>query len=107
MKKILVLLPLALVTAACDSPSPPPADGPSWQTVFFDDHIEVKRSKNTNEYLWEIAIQLFDAQFDESSKDNSPVTITEKKEIGFQIWTGKFHKRFTLVLLQGIPVEIN
>ena len=58
------------------------------ETVFFDNHIEVMRSKESNTYLWEMAITLFDKQYDENSVDNKPVTIFAQKSIGFSIAYG-------------------
>ena len=58
------------------------------QTVFFDNHIEVKRTRKGNKYLWEMAIQLYDNHFDENSAANIPISITEQKSIGFSIAYG-------------------
>ena len=58
------------------------------ETVFFDDHVEVKRSKDGNKNLWEMALKLFDAQFDENTATNIPVKITAQKSIGFSIAYG-------------------
>lgn len=58
------------------------------KTVFFDDHIEVKRTQEGNRYLWEMAIKLFDKNFDESTTTNTPVSIVENKRIGFSIAYG-------------------
>jgi hypothetical protein len=58
------------------------------QTVFFDDHIEVKRSQEGNKHLWEMAIKLFDKNFDENSDTNQSVSLFEQKRIGFSIAYG-------------------
>ena len=58
------------------------------ETVFFDDHIKVARTQDGNTYLWEMAIKLFDKQFDENETDNTPVTISAQKQIGFSIAYG-------------------
>lgn len=55
------------------------------EIVFFDDHIEVERSNEGNKYLLEMAIQLYDKEFDENSLDNIPVKIFNEKSIGFSI----------------------
>jgi hypothetical protein len=60
----------------------------SKETVFFDDHIEVKRSQEGNRHLWEMAIKLFDNQFNENSTENIPVEIVNQKSIGFSIAYG-------------------
>ena len=58
------------------------------QTVFFDNHIEVKRTQEGNKHLWEMAIQLFDKHFDENNTANIPVSIFKNKSIGFSIAYG-------------------
>jgi hypothetical protein len=58
------------------------------ETVFFDDHVEVKRSQEGNKHLWEMAVKLFNNQFDENTITNIPVKITTQKSIGFSIAYG-------------------
>ena len=58
------------------------------ETVFFDDHIEVQRSQEGNTHIWEMAIQMFDKDFDENSTTNIPVSIFEQNSIGFSIAYG-------------------
>jgi hypothetical protein len=58
------------------------------KTVFFDDHVEVKRTNKGNKYIWEMAIKLFDNSFDENATTNTPVSIVENKRIGFSIAYG-------------------
>lgn len=58
------------------------------QTVFFDDHVEVKRTQEGDRYLWEMAIQLFGNNFDEDRQDNTPVTLINGKRIGFSLAYG-------------------
>jgi len=58
------------------------------QTVFFDDHITVKREKVGNTYFWEMAILLFDDTFDENSTGNNPVTLINQKKFGFSLAYG-------------------
>jgi len=58
------------------------------ETIFFDDHVEVKRSQIGNKHLWEMAIKLFDNTFDENANDNKPVEIVKQKRIGFSIAYG-------------------
>ena len=60
----------------------------SEETVFFDDHVKVERSQDGNRHLWEMAIRLFDAQFDENATDNIPIEIAAQKRIGFSIAYG-------------------
>jgi hypothetical protein len=56
--------------------------------IFLDDHIEVKRSQEGNKHLWEMAIKLFDKDFDENTTNNIPVKIVAEKSIGFSIAYG-------------------
>ena len=58
------------------------------ETVFFDDHITVARARKGNNYLWELAIKLFDDQFEEGSLNNTPAVIVPQKRIGFSIAYG-------------------
>jgi len=58
------------------------------ETVFFDDHVEVLRSQEGNKHLWEMAIKLFDNQFNENTTNNIPVKIFAQKSIGFSIAYG-------------------
>jgi hypothetical protein len=58
------------------------------ETVLFDNHIEVMRSQEGNKHLWEMAIKLFDDQFNEDTTDNIPVKIFAQKSIGFSIAYG-------------------
>lgn len=58
------------------------------KTIFLDNHIDVERSNEGRKYLWEMAISLFDNQFDENSTTNIPVKIFNDKSIGFSIAYG-------------------
>jgi len=58
------------------------------ETVFFDSHVAVARSQKGNRYLWEMAILLFDKNFDENATNNKPVPIYNQKKIGFSIAYG-------------------
>ncbi|QJP35110.1 hypothetical protein F0365_12290 [Nonlabens sp. Ci31] len=60
----------------------------SEETIFLDEHIQVVRSQDGNKHLWEMAIQLYDRQFDENSSENIPVLILKNKRIGFSIGYG-------------------
>ena len=57
-------------------------------TIFFDDHVKVKRIHEGGKYFWEMAITLFDNRFDESISKNVPVVIKKQKTIGFSIAYG-------------------
>ncbi|MBC8753360.1 sugar-binding protein [Kordia sp. YSTF-M3] len=56
--------------------------------IFLDDHVNVKRSQEGNKHLWEMAIKLFDKDFDENAPNNIPVKIVAQKSIGFSIAYG-------------------
>lgn len=58
------------------------------ETAFFDDHMQVARSKSGNNYLWEMAIKLFDSSYNENATNNIPVKILAQKSIGFSIAYG-------------------
>lgn len=58
------------------------------ETVFFDEHVLVKRTQKGNRHLWEMAIKLYDNQFNETAEDNAPVKIVDQKRIGFSIAYG-------------------
>ena len=58
------------------------------ETVFFDDHVEAAHTQEGNHYLWEMAIKLYDKDFDENSDNNIPVKITAGKRIGFSMAYG-------------------
>ncbi len=58
------------------------------QPVFFDDHVTVARTKEGNRYFWEMAISIYNDQFDESSTTNTPEVLTDQKMIGFSLAYG-------------------
>jgi len=58
------------------------------EVVFFDDHINVMRIQEGTTHYWEMAISLFDDEFDENSSDNTPITLTNGKVIGFSLAYG-------------------
>ncbi len=58
------------------------------EPIFFDDHVTVMRTREGNRYLWELAIKVYDDQFDQESTDNVPVTLTAQKTIGFSLAYG-------------------
>ncbi len=60
----------------------------SKKAIFLDDHVSVKRSTKENVYTWEMAIKLFDNQFNELDSSIVPVTIYNNKRIGFSIAYG-------------------
>jgi hypothetical protein len=59
--------------------------GPDQQVRLYNDHLDVKRTKNGNTYTWEIALKVYSDQYVDGSDKNRPVTLTEGKKIGFAI----------------------
>ena len=57
-------------------------------TVFFDDHVEVMRTRDGTTHYWEMAIKLFDKDFDEASSENVAIMLTKDKQIGFSLAYG-------------------
>lgn len=60
----------------------------SKETVFFDEHIHVEPSQSGNIHHWEMAIQLFNNDFDEKDLNPKSVEMTKQKVIGFSIAYG-------------------
>lgn len=58
------------------------------EPVFFDNHVTVMRTREGNRYLWEMAINVYDDQYDEDSADNLPVTLSAQKTLGFSLAYG-------------------
>lgn len=56
--------------------------------VFFDDHINSVRVQEGTTHYWEMAISVFDNQFDENSTTNTPITLTNQKVMGFSLAYG-------------------
>lgn len=51
----------------------------------FDDHVNVKIKQNGNKYTWELEFRIFDKNYDENSAENTPVTLSADKVLGFAI----------------------
>ena len=58
------------------------------EVVFFDDHIEVARIQEGTTHYWEMAIAVYDDQFDENSSNNTPITLSSQKVMGFSLAYG-------------------
>ncbi|MBA7516118.1 hypothetical protein ES705_08163 [subsurface metagenome] len=52
--------------------------------VSLNDHVDVVITQDGNIYTWEIAIQIYDDTYDEGGS-NTPVTLTENKEMGLSL----------------------
>lgn len=51
----------------------------------FDDHVNVKIKKEGNKFTWELEFKIFDKNYDENSTENTPVSLSANKVIGFAI----------------------
>ena len=58
------------------------------EAVFFDDHVTVAREQDGNTYYWELAIAVYNDQFDENSTSNTPETLAAQKTLGFSLAYG-------------------
>ena len=58
------------------------------EAVYFDSHVNVAREQEGNTHYWELAISVYDDQFDENSSNNTPVTLSNQKQLGFSLAYG-------------------
>lgn len=58
------------------------------ETAFFDDHVEVRRTVQGDRYVWEMAVDVYGDDFDETQEDNVPVTLSANETIGFSLAYG-------------------
>ena len=58
------------------------------EVVFFDDHMIVERIQEGSTHYWEMAISIYDNQFDENSTSNTPISLTAQKVLGFSLAYG-------------------
>ncbi|MEO0599841.1 MAG: sugar-binding protein [Myxococcota bacterium] len=58
------------------------------RTTFFDDHVEVARTREGNRHLWEMAIDIYADDFDDNRDDNTPIVLTQNKTLGFSLAYG-------------------
>lgn len=61
------------------------ADCNTNNAMNFDDHVNAKIKQNGNEYTWEVEFRIFDKNYDENSTENTPVTLSANKVLGFAI----------------------
>ena len=59
--------------------------GPDQRVHLYSDHLEVKRTKNDQKYIWEIALKVYNDQYKDGSDENPTVTLAAGKKIGFAI----------------------
>ncbi|MFN6944556.1 MAG: sugar-binding protein [Cytophagaceae bacterium] len=59
--------------------------GPDHKPHLYNDHLEVKRTKNGNVYTWEVGMKVFDDTFKDGSKDNKPVKLYAGKKLGYAV----------------------
>lgn len=53
--------------------------------TLYNDHLNMKRTKNADTYTWEIELKVFSDKYDETSASNQPETLTSGKVLGFGI----------------------
>lgn len=56
-----------------------------YNALNLDDHVNVKIAKEGNKYTWELEFKIFDKHYNQDSIDNTPVTLTPDKVMGFAI----------------------
>jgi len=60
--------------------------GAEEKPLLFNDHLHAQWTKTAaNTYTWEVALKVFDDTFDEESKKNIPVKLTQGKKMGFAV----------------------
>ncbi|WP_296315093.1 DUF6265 family protein [Winogradskyella sp. UBA3174] len=52
---------------------------------IYNSHIESKRKTTGNTSIWEVKISLFDDTYNDDDSNNSPITLTANKNIGFAL----------------------
>jgi len=55
------------------------------KVMNFDEHVNVKITKNGNKYTWELEFKIFNKNYNQNSLTNTPVTLTANKVMGFAI----------------------
>lgn len=59
---------------------------PDKKPVLFNDHIIAKWTKTDKKnYVWEIAMRVYNNKYDQTSKDNKPVVLSKGKKLGFAV----------------------
>lgn len=56
-----------------------------YNALNLDDHVNVKIAKEGNKYTWELEFKIFNKHYNQNSTDNTPVTLTPYKVMGFAI----------------------
>ncbi len=57
----------------------------TYNALNLDDHVNLKIAKEGNKYTWELEFKVFDKHYDQNSVNNTPVTLTPGKVMGFAI----------------------
>ncbi|WMJ71619.1 sugar-binding protein [Cytophagaceae bacterium ABcell3] len=58
--------------------------GPDEKPHLYNDHLEVKRTKDGNVYTWEVGMKVFDDTFEDDG-DNTPVKLHAGKKMGYAV----------------------
>lgn len=58
---------------------------PNKKETFYNDHVTVKRSKQGDTYVWELAITVYNDQFQDGAADNPTVALNKGKKLGFAV----------------------
>jgi len=57
----------------------------TYNALNLDDHVNIKIVKEGNKYTWELGFKVFDKNYNQNSANNTPVTLTPDKVMGFAI----------------------
>ncbi len=58
---------------------------PKKDETFYNDHVEVKRTKQGNTYFWELAIRVYNDRYQDGAADNELVRLKKGKKLGFAV----------------------
>jgi hypothetical protein len=58
---------------------------PNKDETFYNDHVKVKRTKQGNTYVWELAITVYNDRYKDGATDNPTVALKKGKKLGFAV----------------------
>jgi len=58
---------------------------PNKDETFYNDHVEVKRSKQGDTYVWELGIKVYNDRYKDGAVDNPTVSLQKGKKLGFAV----------------------
>lgn len=58
---------------------------PNKDETFYNDHVKVKRTKQGNTYVWELAITVYNDRYKDGATDNPTVSLQKGKKLGFAV----------------------